>query len=130
YSVLYGHDLSHSPANAIEATFSRNLFVNNKLIDSWHGVWGGYSYDTLIFNNVFAFNGESLAMEHGQNNRIAFNQFIGDTVGTFLWQTPGAPDPNWGYPKHRDVRNVGTVVEHNAYEGIAETGVLLGMGTD
>jgi hypothetical protein len=80
--------------------------------------------------NVFAGNGESVAIEHGQNNRIAFNQFLNDTVSVYLWQNAGAPDPNWGYPKHRDVRNVGTVVEYNAFDSITDTAVHLGTGTD
>lgn len=127
-NLLYGNDLSHSPANAIEATFSRNKFVNNLLIDNWHGVWGGYSYDTLIEGNIFAYNGESIAIEHGQDNIIARNRFVGDTVSVYLWQNANPPDPNWGYPKHRDTRNRGTVVQENAIADVADTALHLGMG--
>src|ERR1019366_1930612 len=52
-NLLYGNDFSHSPANGIEATFSRNTFANNLVMECWHGVWGGYSYDTKILGNVF-----------------------------------------------------------------------------
>ncbi|MBS1721986.1 MAG: right-handed parallel beta-helix repeat-containing protein [Armatimonadetes bacterium] len=129
-NLLFANDFSHSPANAIEATFSRNKFINNKLVDCWHGIWGGYSYDTLVMANMFAMNGEAVAIEHGQKNRIAMNSFSGDTVGVYLWQNANAPDPNWGYPKHRDVRNKDTVVEKNLFERMTETGLILGPGTD
>lgn len=129
-NLLYANDLSHSPANAIEATFSRNKFINNLLIDSWHGVWGGYSYGTLIAGNVFALNGESIAIEHGQNNVIQNNSFNQDTVSIYLWQNTSAPDPNWGYPKDKDVRNIGTKVSRNFIGGAAETAVLLGPSTN
>lgn len=129
-NLLYANDLSHSPANAIEATFSRNQFVHNLLVDNWHGVWGGYSFDTPIIANVFGFNGESIAIEHGQNNRIEGNWFRDDTVGVYLWQNANAPDPNWGYPKFRDTRNRGTVVKDNLFERITETAIHLGSGFD
>lgn len=129
-NLLYGNDLSHSPANAIEATFSRNNFVMNKLLDCWHGVWGGYSYDSVIMGNVFGLNGESIAIEHGQNNVIKFNQFRSDTVSIYLWQNAGQPDPNWGYPKHRDTANKGTVVSTNLFQDISDIAVHLGAGSD
>lgn len=129
-NLLYGNDFSDSPANAIEATFSRNKFVNNLLIDCWHGVWGGYSYDTLILGNVFGYNGESIAIEHGQNNQIKYNLFDRDTIGVYLWQNDGPPDPNWGYPKFKDVRNVGTIVEGNLFRNIADVALEMGTSTD
>jgi parallel beta-helix repeat protein len=129
-NLLYGNDFSHSPANAIEATFSRNSFVHNLLIDCWHGVWGGYSYETEIRENVFRFNGEAIAIEHGQQNMIVGNSFDGDTVGVFLWQNDRVPDPTWGYPKFRDTRNRGTVVSGNTFKNCAEAALLLGSGQD
>lgn len=113
-NLFYGNDFSHSPANAIEATFSRNKFVNNLCIDNWHGVWGGFSFDSLWLGNVFGGNGEGIAIEHGQNNVVRFNVFDGDFVGVNLWQNPTL-DPNWGYPQHRDTRSRGYVVEGNVF---------------
>jgi hypothetical protein len=127
-NVLFGNDFSHSPANAIEATFSRNVFANNLLLDCWHGVWGGYSFDTLIVGNVFGFNGEAIAIEHGQYNRILGNTFRRDTVGVMLWQSTNPPPADWGYPKFRDVRNVGTVVRGNAMSDLAGPAFELGHG--
>lgn len=59
-NILFGNDFSHSPCNGIEATFSSNTFVNNKLLECWHGVWGGYSFDTKIGANIFGYNGEGI----------------------------------------------------------------------
>jgi hypothetical protein len=60
----------HAVANGIEATFSRNRFIANRIEDSWHGVWGGYSYDSVWQENRFARNAEGIAIEHGQRNTI------------------------------------------------------------
>ncbi|HET9369217.1 MAG TPA: NosD domain-containing protein, partial [Vicinamibacterales bacterium] len=43
-NLFYGNDFSHAVANGIEATFSRNRIVRNRIDDSWHGIWGGYSH--------------------------------------------------------------------------------------
>lgn len=125
-NLLYGNDFSHSPCNAIEATFSRNVFTNNLLIDSWHGLWGGYSYDSLVSKNIFGLNGESIAIEHGQNNKIIENRFVEDTVSVYLWQNDRAPDPNWGYPKKRDTTNKGTVIFDNSLENCTEMALEFG----
>jgi nitrous oxidase accessory protein NosD len=99
-----GNDFSHAPTNGIEATFSRNIFAENRVEENWHGVWGGYSYDSLWMNNRFSRNAEAIAIEHGQNNKIERNTFDGDGTAIHLWQNAGQ-DPNWGYPKARDTRS-------------------------
>jgi nitrous oxidase accessory protein NosD len=100
-----GNDFSHAPANGIEATFSRNIFADNRIEENWHGVWGGYSYDSLLKDNRFSRNVEAIAIEHGQNNKIESNTFDGDETAIRLWQNAGPQDPNWGYPKARDTRS-------------------------
>ena len=57
-NLFYGNDFSHAPTNGIEATFSRNRFINNRVEENWHRVWGGYSFDSLIAGNTFARNQE------------------------------------------------------------------------
>lgn len=128
-NVLYGNDWSHSPANGIEATFSRNIFVNNLLLDSWHGVWGGFSYDNVVMGNWFGGNGESIAIEHGQRNEIAYNQFDKDWMSVYLWQNASV-DPNWGYGKTRDIRNHGSKIHDNVIRGAFETALQLGTSDD
>jgi hypothetical protein len=125
-NLLYGNDWSHSPANGIESTFSRNRFVNNLLLENWHGIWGGYSFDNLVLGNTFGMNGESIAIEHGQDNRIAYNVFDRDHVGVYLWQNRRAPDPAWGYPKFRDTSNRGTTVVDNVFTNMTRAAIDLG----
>lgn len=116
-NLFYGNDFSHAPTNGIEATFSRNRFINNRVEENWHGVWGGYSFDSLIAGNTFARNQEAIAIEHGQNNVIASNTFTGDEVGVRLW-TNEIQDPDWGYPKSRDTRSRDYSITANTMTGV------------
>ena len=113
-NLFYGNDFSHAPTNGIEATFSRNQFVNNHIEENWHGVWGGYSYDSVWQGNRFVRNAEAMAVEHGQNNVIETNKFEGDDIAIRLWQNP-TQDPNWGYPKNRDTASRGYRITANAF---------------
>ena len=118
-NLFYGNDFSHAPTNGIETTFSRNKFVNNLVLECWHGVWGGYSYDSEFIGNIFGLNGEAIAIEHGQNNQIQMNGFYRDTVGINLWANE-SQDPNWGYPKNRDTKSRDYLISNNYFEGIGE----------
>jgi nitrous oxidase accessory protein NosD len=115
-NLFYRNDFSHAPTNGIEATFSRNYFLNNRIEDSWHGVWGGYSFDSVWAANRFAGNAEAIAIEHGQGNRIHENAFDGDGTAIRLWANP-AQDPNWGYPKHRDTASRDYSIYANTFRG-------------
>ena len=117
-NLFYENDVSHAVANGIEATFSRNRIVRNRIDESWHGIWGGYSHDTLIAGNTFAGNDEGIAIEHGQNITIRGNTFRGDTTGIRLWANT-QQDPNWGYPKFRDTRSRDYVIFDNRFDGVA-----------
>jgi nitrous oxidase accessory protein NosD len=111
---FYRNDFSHAVANGIEATFSRNRFIDNRIEECWHGVWGGYSYESLFLKNRFARNTEGIAIEHGQNNVIVENVFDGDETAIRLWQNP-TQDPNWGYPKNRDTKSHGYEIWGNTF---------------
>ncbi len=113
-NTFVGNDFSHAPTTGIEATFSRNTFVNNRVEENWHGVWGGYSYDSLWQGNRFARNTEGVAIEHGQNNKIHENTFDGDETAIRLWQN-ATQDPNWGYPKNRDTRSRDVQIGRNRF---------------
>ncbi len=114
-----GNDFSHAVANGIEATFSRNTFTDNRVDDCWHGVWGGYSYDSMFAGNSFVNNIEGMAIEHGQNNKILDNRFVGGDVGIRLWAN-ASQDPNWGYPKNRDTKSHGYEIRGNTFEGVKQ----------
>ncbi len=113
-NLIYGNDFSYAPANGIEVTFSRNTIEGNRIVGNDYGIWGGYSYGTIIYGNGFAANRTGIAIEHGQNNAIVGNWFHGDTTGVALWADSVAPS-DWGYPKHRDVRSHGYDLDHNAF---------------
>lgn len=123
-NILYGNDFSHAPTNAIEVTFSRNKIVNNLLLEDWHGIWGGYSYETEIVGNVFGMNGDAIAIEHGQDNNIKGNIFRYDNNALRIWMNE-SQDPNWGYPKHRDTKSHDYLVDNNVFFGIAEKAFIV-----
>ena len=113
-NTFYGNDFSHAPTNGIEATFSRNSFINNHVEENWHGVWGGYSYNSAWVRNRFVNNTEAIAIEHGQDNLIRGNSFERNHTAIRLWQNP-TQDPNWGYPKNRDTRSRGYRIANNSF---------------
>jgi parallel beta-helix repeat protein len=113
-NLFYGNDFSFAPANAMEATFSRNAFVANRAEGSDYGLWGGYSYGSRIIANCFARNRFGIAIEHGQENVIVGNRFVGDSVAIRLWADSIQPS-DWGYPKHRDTRSRDYRIERNVF---------------
>jgi nitrous oxidase accessory protein NosD len=115
-NVFLRNDFSHAPANGVEATFSTNFFIENRIEECWHGVWGGYSYKSNWTRNRFANNTEAIAIEHGQDNVISENIFDHDETAIRLWQNP-TQDPDWGYPKNRDTRSHGYRIDDNTFRG-------------
>ena len=116
-NLFYGNDFSFAPTNGMEATFSRNAFVANRIEGSWHGLWGGYSWESVVLGNTFVRNFDAIAIEHGQDNRIAGNTFDGDTTAIHLWWNRLEPS-DWGYPKHRDTRSRDYAIEANHFRGV------------
>lgn len=116
-NLLFGNDFSHAPTNGIEATFSRNNFVNNLVLECWHGIWGGYGFDSKVIGNVFGYNAEAIAWEHGQNNIVEHNLFVADNEGIYLWSNP-SQDPNWGYAKKRDTRSRDWRISKNTFADV------------
>ena len=115
-NVFYDNDFSFAPTNGMEATFSRNVFYGNRVEECWHGLWGGYSFDSWVAANKFARNVEAIAIEHGQDNRITENTFDGDETAIRLWRN-ATQDSDWGYPKHRDTRSRDYVIAGNTFRG-------------
>ncbi|MBS1726070.1 MAG: right-handed parallel beta-helix repeat-containing protein [Armatimonadetes bacterium] len=119
-NLVYGNDFSHAPTNGIEATFSRNKFVNNKVDECWHGFWTGYSFDTLMAGNTISNCEEGIAHEHGQDNNVEFNSFSGNKTDIHIWANPGE-DPNWGYPKHHDTKSRDWKIHDNTFYSAGKT---------
>ena len=116
-NVFYANDFSFAPANGMEATFSRNMFVANIAEGNDYGLWGGYSFDSRVVANCFANNRYGIAIEHGQQNSIIGNSFIGDSTAIRLWGDSIQPS-DWGYPKHRDTRSRNYLIERNGFESV------------
>jgi parallel beta-helix repeat protein len=114
-NLIYGNDFSYAPTNGIEATFSRNKFVNNRVVGCWHGFWTGYSYNSLISGNFIAKNDEGIAHEHGQDNTIDSNLFTLNKLDVNIWANE-KQDPNWGYPKVRDTKSRDWRIADNTFE--------------
>lgn len=113
-NLVYGNDFSHAPTNGIETTFSRNDFVNNLVLECWHGVWGGYSFNSKFKENRFGLNAQAIAIEHGQENEISENLFYRNNEGIVLWANK-TQDPNWGYAKLRDTKSRDYLIENNQF---------------
>ncbi|MBY0491481.1 MAG: right-handed parallel beta-helix repeat-containing protein [Gemmatimonadaceae bacterium] len=113
------NDFSFAPTNGMEATFSRNQFIGNRVAGSTHGLWGGYSFSSRVVGNCFAHNRIAIAIEHGQDNLIGGNRFLGDTLGIRLWADSIEPS-DWGYPKHRDTRSRDWRVVENRFARVPE----------
>jgi hypothetical protein len=103
-NLYYQNDFSYAPTNGMEATFSRNDFLGNRIQGSEHGLWGGYSFSSRVIGNCFADNTYGIAIEHGQDITIADNMFNADSIALRLWGDSIAPS-DWGYPKKRDTRS-------------------------
>jgi parallel beta-helix repeat protein len=113
-NLFYGNDFSFAPANGIEATFSRNTFIANRIEGSEYGVWAGYSFNSTIVGNQFLRNRTGIAIEHGQDNLIAWNTFSDDSTAIRVWGDPIEPS-DWGYPKQRDTRSRDYRIENNLF---------------
>lgn len=113
-NLLIENDFSFAPTNGIELTFSRNTVVRNIIHSCWHGIWGGYSYESLFEGNDFADNVEAINIEHGQDNVIRGNHFQGDRIGIDLYER-GTP-ADWGYGKARDTHSRGYLIQDNHFE--------------
>ena len=115
-NLFFHNDFSFAPTNGMEATFSRNRFIGNIVEGNDHGLWGGYSWESVVEGNCFSRNRVGIAIEHGQDNVIRSNTFTGDTTAVYLWANPIEPS-DWGYPKHRDTRSRDYTVTDNRFSG-------------
>jgi parallel beta-helix repeat protein len=115
-NLVYGNDFRNSVTNGIEATFSRNKFVNNNVSRSNHGFWTGYSFDSLIAGNEISGCNIGIAHEHGNGNTIDSNHFLGNKLAMKIWANE-KQDPSWGYPKTRNTKSENWVIKDNEIYG-------------
>ncbi len=113
-NYIFGNDFSHSPTNGIEVTFSRNRIRGNLITECTNGIWGGYSYHSIIMGNLISNCRTGIAIEHGQNDTIQQNLFQDDSVGIQVWARDQQP-ADWGYAQSRDVRSRDHVIDRNVF---------------
>ncbi|MCB9278282.1 MAG: right-handed parallel beta-helix repeat-containing protein [Lewinellaceae bacterium] len=101
-NLIYANNFSYAPANGIEVTFSSNKLIGNELKECRYGVWGGYSWKTLMLGNTIENCDFGIAVENGQDNTISHNNLKFDKVGIQLFERPHQPD-EWGYSRVKDV---------------------------
>ena len=117
-NLIYGNDFSYAPTNGVEVTFSQNQIVKNKMYDCDYGVWGGYSHNTLISDNIFKNNNTGIAIEQGNENNIISNSFTGEKTGINLWATPGRAANGNGYDRKADIRSRDYQIKNNSFSGL------------
>lgn len=111
---IIGNDFSYAPTNGVEVTFSRVRVSGNRIEECDHGIWGGYSYQSIFAGNSFRNNRIGIAIEHGQRNQITGNDFTGDREAVRLWSRKQQP-ADWGYAKYRDTRSVDYIIGSNLF---------------
>jgi parallel beta-helix repeat protein len=116
-NLIYDNDFSYAPTNAVEITFSRNKVIKNRLKGSWHGIWGGFSYNTVIVNNQFGDNLAGISIEHGQDNIIEGNTFSNDSIGIELWAIPNRR-ADFGLMNHKDTRSHRYTITGNVFKNV------------
>lgn len=86
-NLLYRNDFSYAPAIGIENTFSfDNRYIENRLVGSNYGIWGGYSSDTHVEGNEIADNTiAGVAVEHGSNWMVVRNELRDNARGVQFW---------------------------------------------
>ena len=114
-NLIYGNNFSYAPTNAVEITFSRNKVIKNKLHGCWHGIWGGFSYNTVIVKNDFSGNLAGISIEHGQDNIIEQNSFTADSLAIELWAIPNRRS-DFGLMNKKDTRSRNYSITHNVFK--------------
>jgi len=113
-NLLFGNDFSWAPTNGIEVTFSRNQLINNKMVGCRYGIWGGYSYETVISGNEIRGNEFGIAIEQGQDNTIVNNLISDGKLGLQLWARSEQP-ADWAYALARDVSSRNYLIDTNCF---------------
>jgi parallel beta-helix repeat protein len=112
-NLIYGNDFSFAPTNGVETTFSSNKIIRNKIEGCDNGIWGGYSYNSLIEGNLIKDNNTAIAIEQGQDNGITGNSFSGGRTGIQLWATPGRKME--GHYDDKDVSSRNYIIKNNSF---------------
>lgn len=126
-NVLVGNDFSYAAAHGVEITFSfGNSVLRNRLAgNAICGIWGGYSQETVIRDNLIADNGEGayglerggVNIEHGRRNRIVGNRFERNRCGVHLWWDTDEQIAQTPWAMANGVASTENVIEDNEFHG-------------
>ncbi len=114
-NYLYMNDFSYAPTNGVEVTFSSNSINTNRIVGCDNGIWGGYSFNTAITNNIFKHNNTAIAIEHGHDIYITTNNFDSNKVGIKLWAKKEEPS-DWGFPKKNNTNSRRYTIRTNHFK--------------
>lgn len=115
-NLLYRNDFSHAAANGIEATFSDgNRFIENILDECDHGIWGGYSYNTIIVGNRIRNCNNGISIEHGSHNLIDGNVFEKNGTAVNLWWNSNDDFKKTAFGSKRDTTSHDYTLIRNSY---------------
>jgi parallel beta-helix repeat protein len=113
-NMIFGNDFSYAPTNGVEVTFSKNEIRGNLIRECTYGIWGGYSYETVIAGNLIQGCKTGVAIEHGQQNTVRQNLLMSDTTGVYFWAN-ATQSSDWGYAKKHDTRSRDGVIDRNVF---------------
>lgn len=115
-NYIFKNDFSYAPTNGVEVTFSKNEIRDNIIKECDNGIWGGYSWETVISGNTFFRNKTGIAIEHGQNNLIYKNAFKENQQDAIkLWARKSQPQ-DWGYANNSDTKSHDYKILSNNFE--------------
>ncbi len=116
-NFIFGNDFSYAPTNGVEVTFSRNRIQGNLITECTYGIWGGYSYESLISGNLISNCKTGIAIEHGQQDTILQNLFSNDSTGIQVWMRAEQPK-DWGYAQKRETRSRDHRIDRNVFASV------------
>ena len=91
----------------MEATFSRNIFIANRVEGSDNGLWGGYSFDSRDASATVRRQSDRHRDRAWTEESDRRQHVHGDSVAVSLWANPIEPS-DWGYPQAIATRRAAT----------------------
>ena len=118
-NVFFENDFSFAVANAIEATFSRDVWaIGNRLVGSHqHGVWGGYSTRLVVLRDeITGTKGGGVTIEHGVECAVVDSRLTDNEIGLELYWDEDPELVGGAYGRRRDTSSRDTLVSGNKFE--------------
>ena len=116
-NLFYGNDFSFAPTNGdggdVQPEHVHRATASEGSITASGAGTASTRRSSATISRAIA---SGIAIEHGQNNEIASNRFVGDSTAIHLWANAIEPS-DWGYPKHRDTRSRDYRIAGNMFSG-------------